>query len=108
MLMIRSLVAPRKVFLSSRIVGLSEIRLQIFEWAKKEGHYVWVAEKCSPVDETTPYQQVETLCLKEVRDSDLVLCILHEGYGDTWKYDPADISLLELEIFQAVLAKKPI
>jgi tetratricopeptide (TPR) repeat protein len=99
-------VTKPKVFLSSRILGLEEIRSKIYDWAISEGYQVWIAEKCSHIDLSTPYQQVEYICLKEVREADLVICILHQGYGNTANLDVAGISLLELEIFQAILARK--
>lgn len=90
------------------MVGLSELREDMYDWSVQQGYHVWVAEKCSPVDADTPYSTVQDICLKEVRNANLFLWVLHQGYGDTATYDPSELSLLELEIFQAMLAHKPI
>ncbi|UCH97551.1 MAG: DUF4062 domain-containing protein, partial [Candidatus Aminicenantes bacterium] len=103
-----------KVFVSSRIKVIPELRKEIANRLFAEGYEVLPKDILSQNSENKNFKKEypikRELCLKDVRDSDALVAVLGHGYGDTSDSDiePMGISLLESEIFQAVSNQKPV
>ena len=99
---------PNKVFISSVYWGLENVRAQLYDWAKASGYEAWVFEKSEPgLGKTTP-QNIQRVCLQHVDSSALYIAILHQGYGTSAEFHLANVSLVDLEFFEAFKEGKPI
>lgn len=95
-------------FFSSRFAGFEDFRKKIYELGQSLGQSIWVAEHSEPSLTTRPSEEIIDVCLKKVRDARLFLCVLEGGYGQSASLNLANVSLLELELFQAALGQKSI
>lgn len=101
-------MTSRKVFISSVFKGLSDVREKIYNWASKNGYDAWVFEESDPLLGKTPPVNIERVCLHHVDDSALYIVIFHTGYGSSAKFHLANISLVDIEFFEAFKEGKPI
>lgn len=99
-----------KIFVSSVLKGLEEIRQQIHDWAKNNGYKAWISEKEIIQSElkSTKAPELEKVCIDNVDDSDLYIAIFHRGYGSSAEKHFANISFVDLELFEAFKESKPI
>jgi hypothetical protein len=93
-------------FLASRMLPLLDARKAIFDRGQNEGVPVWVSEHSGASTAQQDPQAIRLRCLKAVRDCPIFICVLDGTYGSP--LDQSDVSILELEIFMAALAGKPI
>lgn len=94
-------------FLASRIQGLEELRLKIFQLGEGQGSPIWVAEHADNGEPATmTLDQIQVSCLRWVRSCPRFICVIDGTYGTTW--NAADISILEMEIFTAALTQREI
>ena len=113
------MLAGRPIFfLSSLYTHFVALRQQAAEWGSKNGINIWVAEiehpnlrlpKGSTEKEREDYSlRVAEICLEAVRASEAVIFIFG-GYGSlTFPFERAMVTVLELELFQAILQLKPL
>lgn len=95
------------VFLSSRLPSRREdalwkLRERVLDYAASLGLSVW---RPLPKPPHTPAEEILDECLHYLSQADLYLCILEDTYG-THQEGLGDLSILELEIFHAVLSRK--
>ncbi|MDO8142601.1 MAG: DUF4062 domain-containing protein [Candidatus Brocadiales bacterium] len=98
---------PNKVFISSVYWGLQSVREQLYDWAKASGYEAWVFEKSEPDLGKTSPQNIQRVCLQHVDNSSLYVAIFHEGYGSSAEFHLANVSLVDLEFFEAFKEGKP-
>lgn len=93
--------------LASRLLGLEDLRLRIWEQGQRSGTPVWVSEidaKDQFAGKDLDYIQVA--CLKQVRSAPKFICLLDGSFGTTW--NEGQISILELELATAAFSKRNI
>ena len=95
------------VFLSSRLPSrredeLRQLRERVLDYAASLGLAVW---RPLPKPPNTPGEEILDECLHYLSQADLYICILEDTYG-THQEGLGDLSILELEIFHAVLSRK--
>src|SRR5438093_370721 len=99
--------APSHAFLASRLIGLEELRHQIWEQGQKNGTPIWVSEIASGSElGGKTLDQVQVACLKQVRMAPKFICILDGSFGTTW--NSAQASILELELATAAFSRRDI
>jgi Domain of unknown function (DUF4062) len=101
-------VTRRKVFVSSVYWGLQDVREDIYKWASSNGYDAWVFEKSDPLLGQTPPANIQRVCLRHVDESALYIAIFNKGYGSSAKSHLANVSLVDLEFFEAFKEGKPI
>lgn len=94
-------------FLCSRIATQTRLRHRVWELGRALGGPIWVAEYSEPSLGASP-DEIMDVCLENVQRAPVFLCVLDGSYGGSTGLNPAEISLIELEVFQAVLARKPL
>lgn len=96
-----------RVFVSSRMAVIPELREKIIKRLCDEGYEVLPGEI---PDQTFKerYHIIRELCLNDVLNSDALVAVLGHGYGNTSDCEPTGISLMESEIFQALSCQKPV
>lgn len=67
---------------------------------------IWVAPYSAPELKGKFDEETQILCLKKVREARNFICVLDGSYGTPWTQ--TELSILELELITAVLARKPI
>src|SRR5437870_3229668 len=98
---------PPVAFLCSRIETQTSLRHRVWELGRSLGRPIWVAKYSEPSLDAKP-DEIMDVCLENVQRAPLFLCVLDGSYGGSTGLNPAEISLIELEVFQAVLARKPL
>jgi tetratricopeptide (TPR) repeat protein len=94
-------------FLASRLKGLEDIRSHIFDQGNKSGYPVWVSEFSAPLElEGKSLDEIQIICLKQVRISPKFICVLDGSFGTTWNDE--QVSILELELATAAFSKRDI
>jgi len=101
-------MSSNKVFISSIYWGLEDVRQEIYDWASANGLEAWIFEKSDPLLGQTPPANIERVCLRQVDESVLYIAIFHQRYGSTTKFHLANVSLVDLEFFEAFKEGKPI
>lgn len=100
-------MGTRKIFVSSVYWGLQDVREDIYNWARANGIETWVFEKSDPKLGDTPPANIERVCLRHVDDAGLFVGIFHKGYGSSAKFHLANVSLVDIEFFEAFKEHKP-
>lgn len=97
-------------FLASRFGEFAEVRKRAFDLNPD----TWVAEYSRPDLDTLPDdlkgEMITEVCLENVRKAKAFICLVKFGYGSFEARvvkNRADVSLLEMEIFQALISRKP-
>lgn len=93
-------------FFASRLATLGDLRHEIYRFGGSIGQPIWVSEHSAPELGGLPLDQVQVACLKKVRSYKRFICVLDGSYGSPW--NASQISILELELFMAALAKRKI
>src|SRR5437870_1240075 len=101
-------MSSNKIFISSIYWGLEDVRQEIYDWARANGYEAWIFEKSDPLLGQTPPANIERVCLSQVDESVLYIAIFHKRYGSTTKFHLANVSLVDLEFFEAFKEGKPI
>jgi len=97
-----------RIFISSVYWGLEDLRERIWAWAAGAGHEAWIFEKLDLGLEGAPPPLIQKVCLDEVAASDLYVGLFHQGYGSSAGFHLANVSLVDLELFEAFRLGKPI
>ena len=103
-----------RVFVSSRMTVIPELRNKIKKRLYEEGYEVLPGEIAVQNSNDKRFENIypiiRELCLRDVLDSDALVAVLGHGYGNTseYKYERTGISLMESEIFQALSCQKPV
>lgn len=95
------------IFISSVYKGLEDLRQQMKDAAEEAGLNPWIFEKVEELRKASP-QESQRICLNNVDVSDLYVAVFHRGYGSSSANHLADISLVDLEFFEAFKEQKPI
>src|SRR2546421_7378164 len=104
-------------FLASRMTDeLEPLRENIYDIGQELDRSIWVAQKPNQLDgkpnrelDGKSFDETQIICLEKVRYSERLICVLDGTYGTAnTSWNPSEISVLELEIAMAMLARKPI
>ncbi|HEY3567066.1 MAG TPA: hypothetical protein VGP73_03960 [Thermoanaerobaculia bacterium] len=94
-----------QAFFASRL-KLDRLRSDIYALGRQLDYPIWVSEHSQPGLRVQPEEAVQLACLRRAREAERFFCVLDGTYGMPW--NASDVSLLELEIVTAAVAKKNI